>query len=90
MAYLHIGLHESSIPLRDYFNKELSSTTTLESITDLGDEGLMSVAEGSLGVIVIRKGNRVLQSAATFLDIEPGSDKQRVLWEIYRTLLDGK
>jgi hypothetical protein len=90
MAYLHIGLQESSIPLRDYFNKELSSATTLESITDLGDEGLMSVAEGSLGVIVIRKGNRVLQSAATFLDIEPGSDKQRVLWEIYRTLLDGK
>ncbi len=65
MAYLHIGVQESSTPLRDYFNKELSSTTKLESITDLGDEGLMSVVEGSLGVIVIRKGNRVLQSTST-------------------------
>jgi hypothetical protein len=39
-------------------------------------------------VIVIRKGDRVVQSSATFLDIEPGSAKQRVLWDIYRGILD--
>lgn len=87
MAYLHIAVHESSKPLREYFNKELSSTTKLEPITDLGDEGLMSVVEGSLGVIIIRKGGKVLQSAVTFLDIDPGSAKHRVLWETYRGIL---
>jgi hypothetical protein len=88
MAYLHISLQEQSKPLREYFNKDLSATTRLEAVTDLGDEGLMSVVEGSLGVIVIRKGKRVLVSAATFLDIESGSAKQRVLWDIYRHILD--
>lgn len=88
MAYLHISVQEQSKPLREYFNKDLSATTRLEAINDLGDEGLMSVVEGSLGVIVIRKGKRVLVSAATFLDIEPGSAKQRALWDIYRRILD--
>jgi hypothetical protein len=58
------------------------------AIIDLGDEGLMSVVEGSLGVIVIRKGKQVVVSAATFLDIESGSDKQRALWDIYRRLMN--
>lgn len=88
MAYLHISVQEHSKPLRDYFNKELAATTQLVAITDLGDEGLMSVVEGSLGVIVIRKGKQVVVSAVTFLDIEPGSDKQRALWDIYRRLVN--
>ena len=87
MAYLHIGVHERFQPLRQYFHPQLSATTTLEPIIDLGDEGLMSVVEGEVGVVVIRKGDRVLQSAATFLDIKPGSDKQQVLWAIYRDVL---
>ena len=87
MAYLHIGVHDRSQPLRQYFNAQLSATTTLEPILDLGDEGLMSVVEGEIGVVVIRKGDRVLQSAATFLDIKPGSDQQRALWAIYRDVL---
>ena len=87
MAYLHIGVHDRSQPLRQYFNAQLSATTTLEPILDLGDEGLMSVVEGEVGVVVIRKGDRVLQSAATFLDIKPGSDQQQALWTIYRDVL---
>jgi hypothetical protein len=87
MAYLHIGVHDRSQPLRQYFNPQLSATTTLEPILDLGDEGLMSVVEGEVGVVVIRKGDRVLQSAATFLDIKPGSDQQQALWAIYRNIL---
>ena len=87
MAYLHIGVLESAQPLRQYFHPQLSATTTLEPILDLGDEGLMSVVEGEVGVVVIRKGDRVLQSAATFLDIKPGSDQQQALWTIYRDVL---
>ena len=87
MAYLHIGVHDRSQPLRQYFHPQLSATTTLEPILDLGDEGLMSVVEGEIGVVVIRKGDRVLQSAATFLDIKPGSDQQQALWTIYRDVL---
>jgi hypothetical protein len=45
------------------------------------------VVEGEVGVVVIRKGDRVLQSAATFLDIKPGSDQQQALWAIYRNIL---
>jgi hypothetical protein len=39
----------------------------------------MAVTEGSLGVIAIRKGEWVLQSAVTFPDIHPASEKQKVL-----------
>ncbi len=87
MADLDIRILETDQPLRSYFNKNLSPSVKLVKITDLGDEGLMSVSEGSLGVVVIRKGNKVLQSAATFLDIEPGSKKQTALWSIYRRIL---
>ena len=87
MAYLHIGVHDRSQPLRQYFNAQLSATTTLEPILDLGDEGLMSAVEGEIGVGVIRRGDRVRQSAATFLDIKPGSDQQQALWTIYRDVL---
>ena len=37
MAYLHIGVLESAQPLRQYFHPQLSATTTLEPIIDLGD-----------------------------------------------------
>lgn len=88
MAYLHITVHERFQELRKYFNENLSPTVKLEKITDLGDDGLMSISEGTLGVIVVRKGNYVLQSAVTFLDIEPGSEKQKFLWQIYKEILD--
>ena len=87
MAYLHIGVHERFQPLRQYFRPQLSATTTLEPIIDFGDEGLMSGVEGEVGVVVIRKGDLVLQGAATFLDIKPGSDQQQALWAIYRDVL---
>ncbi len=87
MAYLDIQYHKYSKDLREYFNEQLSDNVALEKIADLGDGGLMTVVDGSLGVIVIRKGDLVLQSAATFLDIELGSDQQKVLWDIYREIL---
>lgn len=88
MAYFDIGIHERYKDLREYWNKELSSMITLEKITDLGDEGLMNVSEGDLGVIVIRKDKWILRSAVTFLDIEPGSRQHKALWDIYRSILE--
>ncbi|WP_319521839.1 hypothetical protein [uncultured Desulfosarcina sp.] len=87
MAYLDINVHEYQKDIRQYFNKEMPSHIKLEKITDLGDDGLMTVVEGCLGVIVVKKGDRVMQSAVTFLEIEPKSDKQKVLWDIYRNVL---
>jgi len=87
MADMDIHVMDVDGPLRDYFASPLPSRLKLVKITDLGDEGLMSVGEGTLGVVEIRKGKRLLQSAVTFLDIEPGSDKQAVLWDIYREIL---
>lgn len=87
MAYFDIGIHKYSQDLRDYWNKDLSSLVTLEKITDLGDEGLMGIGEGDLGVIIIRKDMLILKSAVTFLDIEPGSERHKVLWDIYRSIL---
>jgi hypothetical protein len=88
MAYLHIGVHDRFQDLRRYFNEKLSSHVLLAEISDIGDEGLMSISEGTLGVVVIRKGNRVLQSSVTFLDIEPNSTKQQVLWDVYRHIAE--
>ena len=87
MADLEFNVRQSSQDLRKYFNADLPSNVKLVKITDLGDDGLMSVGDGTLGVIVVRKGDRVLESAATFLDIEPGSDKQKTLWQIYARAL---
>jgi len=88
MAYLHIGVHDRFQELRRYFNEELPSHVLLVEIRDIGDEGLMSISEGTLGVVVIRKGNRVLQSSVTFLDIEPNSTRQQVLWDVYRHIVE--
>jgi len=87
MADLDIKVQDARGPLRAYFVKPLPSRIKLVKISDLGDGGLMSVGEGELGVVVIRKGDRVLLSAVTFLDIKPGSKKQAVLWDIYRHIL---
>ncbi|MFZ0451991.1 MAG: hypothetical protein WAL98_22390, partial [Desulfatiglandaceae bacterium] len=73
--------------LREYYNKNLPASVKLEKINGIGDEGLVNVSEGTLGVVVIRKGKLVLQSAVTFLDIKPGSKKQAILWGIYRRIV---
>jgi hypothetical protein len=88
MADMDIQVHDVNGPLRDYFDESFGPKAKLVKISDLGDEGLMSVGEGTLGVVVIRKGKQVLQSAVTFLDIEPGSEQQTVLWDIYRKILE--
>ena len=80
-------VHEHHKPLRQYFHAKLPGHVELREIKDLGDQGLMTVTEGSLGVIVIKKGDWVLQSAVVFLGIEPGSGRQAALWEVYRRIL---
>jgi hypothetical protein len=87
MAEIDIKVRDADQPLRDYFAKPLPSRFKLVKITDLGDGGLMTVGEGAIGVVVIRKGSRVLQSSPGFLDIAPGSKKQTVLWDVYRHIL---
>lgn len=88
MSYFDISIHSKFQDLRKYFAPKIPSYVVLQKIDDLGDEGLMTVTEGSLGVVIIRKGELILQSAPTFLDIEPGSIEQQALWDIYRTVLD--
>ncbi|MGD9123983.1 MAG: hypothetical protein PVG60_02760 [Desulfarculaceae bacterium] len=88
MAYLHIGVHKYRRELRKYFSEKIPPHVQLKEIKDLGDGGYMTIAEGALGVIVVKKGNHVLQSAVTFLDIKPGSDKHKLLWKIYKRILD--
>ena len=83
MADLELHVQASQGKLRAYFATDLPSNVKLVDISDLGDSGMMSVTDGTIGVVVIRKGNQDLQSAATFLDIKPGSDAQKVLWQIY-------
>ncbi len=88
MAYLHIAVQEKSREIREYFNQDLPEHIKLEAIEDLGDEGLMTVVEGSLGVIILAKKNNLIRSSATFLDIEPGSSQQQTLWHVYQRILD--
>lgn len=87
MAYMNIQVRDTTRPLREYFAKPLPSRIKLVKITDLGDEGLMSVGEGTLGIVAVRKGKHELLSAVTFLDIKPNSKRQVVLWDIYRDVL---
>jgi len=87
MAFFDINVHKARRPLREYYNKNLPASVKLEKINGIGDEGLVNVSEGTLGVVVIRKGKLVLQSAVTFLDIKPGSKKQAILWGIYRRIV---
>ncbi len=87
MAEMDIKVRVAVLPLRDYFAKPLPSRFKLVKITDLGDEGLMTVGEGTIGVVAIRKGNHVLLSSPTFLEIKPGSKKQTLLWSIYLKIL---
>lgn len=87
MAELDIKVRDAYLPLRDYFAKPLPSRFKLVKIRDLGDKGMMTVGEGTIGVVAIFKGKRVLLSSPGFLDIKPGSKKQAVLWEVYRKIL---
>jgi hypothetical protein len=88
MAYLHIGVHKYRRELRKYFSEKIPPHVKLKEIKDLGNGGYMTITEGSLGIIVVKKGDYVLQSAVTFLDIRPGSDKHKLLWKIYKRILD--
>lgn len=88
MADLSLDVRDYQSKIRTYFPTALPKNVKLVDIKDLGDSGLMTVVDGELGVIVARKGNRVLQSAATFLDIKPGSEGQKILWRIYGRALD--
>ena len=87
MAEIDIKVQDADLALRDYFATPLPSRFKLVKITDLGEEGMMTVGEGVIGVVVIRKGKQVLLSSPGFLEIKPGSKKQVVLWDIYRNIL---
>lgn len=88
MAEIDIRVVDADLPLRDYFAKSMPSGFKLVKITDLGDGGLMTVEEkGVIGIVVIRKGKRILQSSPGFLGVPLGSKKQVVLWDIYRGIL---
>lgn len=88
MSYLDINVHAYRRELRSYFPESMGDGFELRAVTGLGDEGLMTVTEGSVGVVVVRRGNRVLHSAPVFLRIEPDSDRQAALWELYGKALD--
>lgn len=87
MAYFSIQLTVSDRDIRAGFPETFPDHVQLVEIRDLGDAGYMTVTEGNIGNVMIRKGNRVLDSGAVFLDIEPGSEAHERLWDIYRRLL---
>lgn len=87
MAYLQIGYQKKEKELREYFSKELPPQVKLEEIRDLGDGGLLAINGEYLEVIVINKKNIVLKSTVSFLEIEPGSNQQKQLWDMYRAIL---
>ncbi|MFN3313815.1 MAG: hypothetical protein ACK46Q_10140 [Hyphomonas sp.] len=88
MAYFSIQVGVSDRDIRASFPETFPDHVELVEIRDLGDAGYMTVTEGSIGNVVIRKGNRVLDSGAVFLDIAPGSDAHDRLWDIYRRVLN--
>ena len=57
-----------------------------DALTDL--TLLLDLKNIPVDKVVVKKGDWVLQSAVIFLDIEPGSEKQKVLWDIYRGVLE--
>lgn len=88
MAYFSIQIANSDRDIRADFAESFPDHVELVEIRDLGDAGYMTVTEGSIGNVVLRKDNRVLDSSAVFLDIEPGSEAQDQLWDIYRRILN--
>ncbi len=88
MAFLHITVGKIEHPLRDYYVKDLPASVRLEKITGIGDEGLVNISEGTLGVIVIRKGDRLIKSNVVFLDIKPNSKKQEAFYTLLRRIVD--
>ena len=87
MAYFSIQVAISDRDIRAGFPETFPDHVELVEIRDLGDAGYMTVTEGRIGNVIIRKGNRVLDSGAVFLDIEPGSEAHERLWDIYRRVL---
>ncbi|MCB2186651.1 MAG: hypothetical protein KQJ78_09555 [Deltaproteobacteria bacterium] len=88
MALWHVGYQETDMPVRDFFFKDLPPQVKLAPVPGLGEEALMSVSEGTLGVVAARKGKYVVTSAATFLDIKPGSEREKLLMEFLHRVLD--
>lgn len=88
MSYLDIGIRPLHQDVRKYFPDPTPAGVTLEEVSDLGDGGYMTITEGRIGVVVVRKGKYAMQSAPIFIDVEPGSEQQRKLWDIYRRALN--
>lgn len=88
MAYLDINLAISDRDIRANFSETFPDHVELVEIRDLGDAGYMTVTEGRIGNVAIRKDKRVLNSSVVFLDIKPGSEAHDRLWDVYRRLLE--
>lgn len=86
-AFFQIGVIESQENLRGYFEKKIPENYNLKKINNLGDRGLLTESEGYLDVIVIREGDRVLISTVDLLYIKQGNGRQKILWDVYRGIL---
>lgn len=87
MAYFQIGIIESQKNLRHFFDKDIPPNYKLRRINDLGDRGLLTESKEYLSVIVIREGSWVLISTVDLLYIKQGEKRQKMLWAIYRGIL---
>jgi hypothetical protein len=86
-AFFQIGIMESQKNLRHYFEKEIPANYKLKRINDLGDRGLLTESKGYLSVIAIREGSWILISTVDLLYIKQGDERQKMLWDIYRGIL---
>ena len=86
-AIFQIGLIQSSKNLRQFFEKQIPVNYRLRKTDDLGDRGLYTESRGYLSVIAIREGSWVLISTVDLLYIKQGDERQTVLWDIYRKIL---
>ena len=86
-AIFQIGLIESSRNLRQFFEKQIPANYRLRKISDLGDRGLFTESQGYLSVIAVREGGWVLISTVDLLYIKPADERQYVLWDLYRKIL---
>lgn len=86
-AFFQIGVLKSQKNLSDFFEKTLPPDFELIKINELGDRGLMTVSKGYLAVIAVREGDWVLISTVDLLYLKQGEERQKVLWDIYREIL---
>jgi hypothetical protein len=86
-AYFQIGVIESQKNLRQYFEKDIPANYKLKRINDLGDRGLLTESKGCFSVIAIREGSWVLISTVDLLYVKQGDERQKILWDIYRGVL---